>query len=612
MEHPNSFGSLDTRPESSDDTSSDGYDKKKSTSKPSRKFEVSHAQSRKEEAAGKGLFSILNDSQPKVFEVQKTVDKPSLPAEKTTIEPAIDHERRVDTTEATAELDAILPEEKQTLTQNILEAEGAALQQEMQEAMPGSDEAAEVASAASFINEVSRRIEGGEPASEILFDEALSDVIQDLGLDLEAGDDNQEALEDAVTIEGDADDSHEDDAAEAAGGAGGASTARPGSGAGGTGSGGASGGGPTHTGGGSGAGGVGGGTPPPPPPPGGAAGGGFGATPPPGGGAGPPFPVGPVGGSFGPMGGGLRPPVHVAVEAPARRNGRRELLVGGLVGYLIGRRRGRIKTEKKLLPIQKSLERQVKDLSYQITDRELKIRQLTVENLQKDKTAQLALQKNEQLKRQDTQNQSSELAVEVSERVEVAHKAELTNGTEARVHQAEKLAAMIVPVPEKVHERGVPDSAMPQNRQRSRQELLESAAKIRVDDTSLKQLLEQGKIKPEEAEKAVELYLEGNPRYEKILQDEVLTVVPAEKFETLRKRKPENPSETPAVQQSALVAQEGVNPEYSPVAAMNSQLSELLSKDVQENKNHVVQFIMWGALVVVAVLAVGLMLFLAA
>lgn len=52
-----------------------------------------------------------------------------------------------------------------------------------------------------------------------------------------------------------------------------------------------------------------------------------------------------------------------------------DMLVGGIVGYLIGRRRGRIKTERKLLPVQKKLEREVTSLKNTIAEKEFTVRE---------------------------------------------------------------------------------------------------------------------------------------------------------------------------------------------------------------------------------------------
>jgi hypothetical protein len=57
-------------------------------------------------------------------------------------------------------------------------------------------------------------------------------------------------------------------------------------------------------------------------------------------------------------------------------------LLGGIIGYLVGRRRGRIKTEKKLLPVQRKLEHEVRVAHVQLLDSELRVRRLAAEKAQ--------------------------------------------------------------------------------------------------------------------------------------------------------------------------------------------------------------------------------------
>ncbi|HSH18782.1 MAG TPA: hypothetical protein VK978_05360 [Candidatus Saccharimonadales bacterium] len=121
----------------------------------------------------------------------------------------------------------------------------------------------------------------------------------------------------------------------------------------------------------------------------GGAGGGSGRVPPHGPGFGGTAAVPPMGGGYG--GGPAMAAARfntaaasgIAAEQQLYINERaavaRGLVVGGVIGYLIGKRRGRIKTERKLAPVQEKLKAQVESLTYAVAQKEQRVRTLAAE-----------------------------------------------------------------------------------------------------------------------------------------------------------------------------------------------------------------------------------------
>jgi hypothetical protein len=87
----------------------------------------------------------------------------------------------------------------------------------------------------------------------------------------------------------------------------------------------------------------------------------------------------PASGAVGSRAGTVERYSEADVQIFERRALGRGVLVGGIIGYLIGRRRGRIKTEKRLKVVQQKLEKQVEQVQTKIEQKEWAIRTLARE-----------------------------------------------------------------------------------------------------------------------------------------------------------------------------------------------------------------------------------------
>ena len=184
------------------------------------------------------------------------------------------------------------------------------------------------------------------------------------------------------------------------------------------------------------------------------------------------------------------------------------LLVGGVVGYLLGRRRGRIKTEKKLLPIQHKLEKEVADLRDKIFWREARVQSLIREQMAKK--PEVAEKITEQLRKaREQKNTSKEKETELQRRERLGRVAVTTERPEIRTDLSQ--------------EKTKPVELM------TLPELLLIAERIPIEQSNLKRLFEAQRLDDEGLRRIIRAYLRGE-RIERLLHENLQTNVTKERL----------------------------------------------------------------------------------
>jgi hypothetical protein len=209
-------------------------------------------------------------------------------------------------------------------------------------------------------------------------------------------------------------------------------------------------------------------------------------------------------------------------------------LIGGLIGYLIGRRRGRIKTERKLLPVQKKLEQQVKQLQQDIQGKEFYIRKIAgqqkadrqrIFEMERDKTSsepvrQTALEAN--------QLHGKKVAPERIGRVLITSKDQAPAKFEKLEKQPEK-AARLSPLDTRIETM-------------NRAELLELSDKVTVENTTLRQVYETHLVSEQGLRRLISEYSRGGDVQKALRQELVEHEIDFERDPILRDQ-----SKAPAV-----------------------------------------------------------------
>lgn len=186
-----------------------------------------------------------------------------------------------------------------------------------------------------------------------------------------------------------------------------------------------------------------------------------------------------------------------------------------LLGYLIGRRRGRIKTEEKLLPVQKKLEKEVSDLHKNIAAGEEKIRKLAREKAETTPGAVAKMAEHIEDRKKlaeskadktETSLAEKELTIKPEKLGKLAVTEDKPKAEHISIEEVKPKATEPLKVPERPKD--------PQNM--SVAELLLIASHITIESGSLKKLYENNLITEQGLREATQSYLRGET-YEKVI-----------------------------------------------------------------------------------------------
>lgn len=352
--------------------------------------------------------------------------------------------------------------EQKVVAEQLVDERLETVETELAVAPLGSEQEASAIGAATFLEKLGDKLDNGEIIDDQILDEVTAEAAAELGIPLEEIS-HQEEISDEPEPELETAEPEPDDDAEADDPV--ATTPMP----------------PTPP------------SPPVPPTPVSLPGPSAGGPSPFAGGSGPGFP--------GPFGGGMAGPapntypnpanVTPTVEQSHGHSHIKYVLAGGLVGYLIGRRSGRIKTEKRLLPVQQKLEKQVQDLQGKLFLREESVRRLSVRH------------------REELQHKDRDEVQKVVKK-ERAKRAETLKVYEKGVHKQPERLGKFALLPGAIAER------QPEAKQLDERQLLEVAKTITTGQVSLAEMYKSGRVELSDVREIVQEFLKGHD-YERLI-----------------------------------------------------------------------------------------------
>ncbi len=217
-----------------------------------------------------------------------------------------------------------------------------------------------------------------------------------------------------------------------------------------------------------------------------------------------------------------------------KRAQQRGLLVGGIVGYLIGRRRGRIKTEKRMARVQQALEKQVVEVQQQVMRKEAELER-TVKSHRRETYA------SEQAARATKLNEAQQRPAIPEARVD---------STPARIERA-AVSATAAPVMERRPRTPISDHGIAAERaltihtpvaEMSRQELLNESANIRVGESNLRRVYDARLVDESGLRRLVQEYKAGHDMRRVLAREFLIKELRFERDPQLRQAMLDDPS----------------------------------------------------------------------